>query len=342
MKHEIETLIRTALAKLVDGPLENVALPAQIMVERTRDPRHGDFACNVAMTLAKPARRNPRELAKAIVDNLPATDFVAGTEIAGPGFINFRLAPRAFHAAVVRTLDHGADYGRSELGNGKRVLVEFVSANPTGPLHVGHGRGAAYGATVSNLLDAAGWSDLRDGLRHDAEGKPLRLEIMTTAGNRSRELVQQVLQSQWRRLGIEVSIRNEPARVFFGETVTKRRFPAMAMFAWLSSPENVPRTTLHSEQIPTEANGWGGQNYTGYANPVVDDLILAIETEMDRDKRKALWAELQRIYSEDLPALPLYWRAEPYVLPLWLEGLRPTGHQGTTTLWVEEWRRVER
>jgi arginyl-tRNA synthetase len=168
MKHEIETLIRTALAKLVDGPLENVALPAQIMVERTRDPRHGDFACNVAMTLAKPARRNPRELAKAIVDNLPATDFVAGTEIAGPGFINFRLAPRAFHAAVVRTLDHGADYGRSELGNGKRVLVEFVSANPTGPLHVGHGRGAAYGATVSNLLDAAGFAVEREYYVNDA------------------------------------------------------------------------------------------------------------------------------------------------------------------------------
>jgi peptide/nickel transport system substrate-binding protein len=189
------------------------------------------------------------------------------------------------------------------------------------------------------LLEEAAWQKGSRGIRQNADGQPLRLEIMTTAGNRSRELVQQVLQSQWREIGIDVTIRNEPARVFFGETVTKRKFTGLAMFAWLSSPENVPRTTLHSDQIPTEANGWGGQNYTGYKNPETDELIDAIEVELDREKRLALWAELQRIYAEDLPALPLFWRAEPYVLPNWLEGVQPTGHQGTTTLWVEEWHR---
>ena len=194
---------------------------------------------------------------------------------------------------------------------------------------------------AARLLDEAGWSDIRNGVRHNAVGESLRLQIMTTAGNRSRELVQQVLQSQWRDVGVDVTIRNEPAAVFFGETVTRREFDAMAMFAWLSSPENVPRTTLHSEQIPSAENGWSGQNHMGYNNPVMDDLIDRLEIELDRDKRQAMWAELQRLYADDLPVLPLYWRAQPYVLPKWLDGVRPTGHQGTTTLWVEDWQRKD-
>lgn len=187
------------------------------------------------------------------------------------------------------------------------------------------------------LLDQAGWSVMKGGFRHNAAGERLSLEIMTTAGNRTRELVEQVLQSQWREAGIDVRIRNEPARVFFGETVTKRKFPAMAMFAWLSSPENVPRSTLHSTQIPSEANNWAGQNAAGYVNAQMDALIDAIEIELDRDKRKALWDQLQRLYAEELPVIPLYWRATPFILPKWLKGLRPTGHQGTTTLWIEDW-----
>ncbi len=188
------------------------------------------------------------------------------------------------------------------------------------------------------LLDAAGWSVLKKGIRHNAAGERLTIELMTTAGNRSRELVEQVLQSQWKQVGIDARIRNEPARVFFGETVSKRKFTGAAMFAWLSAPENVPRTTLHSEQIPSEENAWGGQNYTGFANPEMDALIDAIEVELDRPKRKAMWSRLQRLYVEELPVIPLYWRAEAYVLPKWLSGVRPTGHQLTTTLWVEEWR----
>ena len=194
---------------------------------------------------------------------------------------------------------------------------------------------------AARLLDEAGWSDIRNGVRHNESGEPLRLQIMTTAGNRSRELVQQVLQSQWRNVGVDVTIRNEPAAVFFGETMRQREFDAMAMFAWLSSPESVPRTTLHSEQIPSAENAWSGQNHMGYSNPEMDELIDRLEIELDRDKRQAMWAELQRLYASDLPVLPLYWRAQPYVLPKWLDGVRPTGHQGTTTLWVEDWQRKD-
>ncbi|MCP5367309.1 MAG: peptide ABC transporter substrate-binding protein [Hyphomicrobiales bacterium] len=187
------------------------------------------------------------------------------------------------------------------------------------------------------LLDAAGWKTKRRGIRHDGKGQPLSLEIMTTAGNRSRELVEQVLQSQWRQAGIEVKIRNQPARVFFGQTVTERKFPAMAMFAWISSPESVPRTTLHSAEIPSAGNGLSGQNYTGFRNAEVDRLIDEIELELDRAKRLALWHRLQDIYADELPALPLYFRAEPYILPKWLRGLTPTGHQFPSSLWAEDW-----
>ena len=187
------------------------------------------------------------------------------------------------------------------------------------------------------LLDEAGWNVMKQGYRHNAQGEKLSIELMTTAGNRSRELVQQVLQSQWQQLGIDVRIRNQPARVFFGETLDRRLFTGLAMFAWLSAPENVPRTTLHSSEIPSEQNGWSGQNYTGYQNPVMDRLLDQLEAELDPVKRKPLWAELQRIYATDLPALPLYYRASAYILPKWLQGVRPTGHMSVSTLWIEAW-----
>lgn len=194
---------------------------------------------------------------------------------------------------------------------------------------------------AAELLDAAGWSKKVKGIRVNDKGDPLRLEIMTTAGNRTRELVQQVLQSQWKAAGIDVRINNEPARVFFGETVTKRKFDSLAMFAWISAPESVPRTTLHSDSIPSEENNWGGQNYTGYKNPEMDELLEKIELELDREKRKGLWHRLQTIYVTDLPVLPLYFRANSFILPNWLKGVEPTGHQFPTTLWVEDWQIVE-
>jgi len=187
------------------------------------------------------------------------------------------------------------------------------------------------------LLDEAGWTEIRNGMRYNAAGEPLQIELMSTAGNRTRELVEQVLQSQWRRLGIDIRIRNEPARVFFGQTVNERKFPGMAMFAWSSAPEHVPRTILHSEEIPTADNGWAGQNYAGYVNPEVDQLIDDIEVELDRDKRKAMWWRLQEIYADQLPALPLYFRADAHIWPKWLDGIRPTGHMHPSTLWVEQW-----
>lgn len=193
-------------------------------------------------------------------------------------------------------------------------------------------------AKAAALLEEAGWTaKTRGAMRTNVKGEPLLLEFMTTAGNKTREQVQQVLQSQWRQLGIDVRIRNEPARVFFGETVTKRKYGAMAMYAWFSAPESVPRTTLHSDQITKPENNYAGQNYTGFANAEADKLIDAIEVELDRDKRKALWSRLQTVYAEELPVIPLFFRADPFIFPKWLKGVEPTGHQDISPLWIENW-----
>jgi len=186
------------------------------------------------------------------------------------------------------------------------------------------------------LLEAAGWSKAGDGVRRNTQGHRLSFALMTTAGNRSRELVEQVLQSQWRRIGVDIRIKNEPARVLFGDTLPHRRFD-MAMYAWISSPENVPRSILRSSEIPNEANGFVGQNATGFANLEMDRLIDALEIELDAEKRKALWAEAQQLYATELPSLPLYFRSDVFILPKWLSGVRPTGNQSPTTLWVTDW-----
>ena len=187
------------------------------------------------------------------------------------------------------------------------------------------------------LLAAAGWSELRKGIRYNAKGERLQLDLMTTAGNKSRELVQQVLQSQWRSVGIDIRIRNEPARVFFGETVSRRKFPHMAMYAWISAPDSVPRTTLHSTMIPSADNGWSGQNYPGFVNKAMDKALDDAEVVCDEEPNKAVWRDLQSIYAEELPAIPLYFRANPFIMPKWLKGVVPTGHQFATTLWIEDW-----
>jgi arginyl-tRNA synthetase len=157
MKEALAQLLQQAITKLQsDGVLPADASPA-IQFDRTKDKSHGDLATNVAMTLARAAQCKPRELAEKLVQALPASSLVSKVEIAGPGFINFFLSSESAASAVRAVLEQGADYGRNNAGNGQKVQVEFVSANPTGPLHVGHGRGAAIGDCLCRLLRASGW-----------------------------------------------------------------------------------------------------------------------------------------------------------------------------------------
>lgn len=224
-----------------------------------------------------------------------------------------------------------------QLFDGRQPVADS-SVNPLDAVHADDTLQYPYDpAKAARLLDQAGWT-LTGTSRRNAKGEPMVIEIITTAGNRSRELVSQVVQSQWRQLGIDTRLKTEPARVFFGETVSKRHFPHLALFAWISSPESVPRSTLHSSQIPTAANNWTGQNYAGYADPRMDALLDAIEIELESPKRVELWRRLQHLYAEQLPALPLFFRADAYILPPQLQGLVPTGHQNPSTLWIENWR----
>jgi arginyl-tRNA synthetase len=168
MKSKIAHLLKDALAKIPELADVSAELSAESTIERTRDASHGDFASNVAMRLAKPARISPRDVAGKIVEQLADCEQIDRVEIAGPGFINFHLSAVAFHAELRCILEQGARYGRLAARKKPRILLEFVSANPTGPLHVGHGRLAAFGATVGNLLEAAGYPVEREYYVNDA------------------------------------------------------------------------------------------------------------------------------------------------------------------------------
>src|SRR5690606_1357705 len=138
------------------------------VVERPKDRSHGDFSSNVAMLLAKPAKSNPRALAQALVEALPSSDAIATVEIAGPGFLNFRLSGSAWQQQLRTILELGEDYGRNDSGAGRMAGVEYVSANPTGPLHVGHGRAAVIGDCIARVLAANGWNVRREFYYNDA------------------------------------------------------------------------------------------------------------------------------------------------------------------------------
>ena len=167
-KQRITELFQAALQPL----LADSGLTPSVTLERPRDPSHGDVACNIAMQIAKPLKKNPRELAQAIVEGLMAQPGRAGlidaAEIAGPGFINLRIAAAAKQAVVKNVLAAGAAYGRGDAGAGKKVLIEFVSANPTGPLHVGHGRQGALGDALSSLFESQGYAVTREFYYNDA------------------------------------------------------------------------------------------------------------------------------------------------------------------------------
>ncbi len=222
---------------------------------------------------------------------------------------------------------------------GGRVPVADTFVNPLEEMYATDGV-ATYPydpARARALLAEAGWTPGPDGICRDASGKRLSLELSTTAGVRARELQEQILQSDWHKIGVETIIRNEPARTLFGETLRHRAFGGMVMFSWSSSIESSPRQTLSSGQIPTAANNWGGGNYTGFHDAKMDSDIDAVERELDPAKRRVIWADIQRIYADRLPVLPMLFGSEAHVWPHWLKGVVPTGHNQPTSLHAEDW-----
>lgn len=167
MKQQIEQLIQAALTQLKTSG-ELLVSSEQIQIEATKDPKHGDYASNIALLLAKPNSKNPRELAHLIVKQLPSSTFIREVQIAGPGFINFYLAAGARFEVLRDILTKKEHYGRASIGQGKKALVEFLSANPNGPIHVGHGRSGVYGSVVADLLAAIGYDVSREYYVNDA------------------------------------------------------------------------------------------------------------------------------------------------------------------------------
>lgn len=216
MNQLIQDLLAQALAALPAELVPAEARPAAIQVERTRDRAHGDFASNLALALAKPARRKPRELAEALCAALPVHALIRKVDIAGPGFINFHLASAAYHQEVRTILEAGAAYGRNNSGAGRKAQVEFVSANPTGPLHVGHGRGAAMGDCLVRLLTATGWDASREFYYNDAGAQINNLALSVQA--RCQQL--EPNQPGWPADGYRGEYIKDVARAYLaGETV---------------------------------------------------------------------------------------------------------------------------
>jgi arginyl-tRNA synthetase len=168
MKQIVAQQLDIALKSLPDLAVAASEMSVIGTIERTRDPAHGDFASNIAMRLAKPMKKSPRDIAASLVEAIATGGDIGSVEIAGPGFINFHLSPAAFHAELAAVLQQGANYGTQPKKEQPRILLEFVSANPTGPLHVGHGRHGSYGATVGNLLEAVGYTVHREYYVNDA------------------------------------------------------------------------------------------------------------------------------------------------------------------------------
>ena len=168
MKPELAALISSALEQLVlQGTLADMP-DAPLQIDHPKDPSHGDLSCNVAMVIAKRAGLSPRDLAQKVIAALPSNNLVARSDIAGPGFINFFINSERHTEVISTILSAQSTFGHVDIGQGRKVQVEFVSANPTGPLHVGHGRGAAIGDSLGRLLEATGWAVQREFYYNDA------------------------------------------------------------------------------------------------------------------------------------------------------------------------------
>lgn len=221
----------------------------------------------------------------------------------------------------------------------QKVAKHFV--HPTDPWYV-EDKGTIEDYEFSprkarRLLAAVGFQKGKDGIL-ELNGQPFKLSFMTTAGNKIRENVQVFIKNQLAQVGIAVEIKNEPAKVFFGETTSKRKFDGMAMYAWVSSPESDPSQGYHSASIPSEKNGWSGTNYMGWKNAKVDEAITTLNKSFELKDRQEQAKVILSEFTKDLPALPLYYRAQVTILPVGLAGVKPTSTQFSEMYHVEQWK----
>ena len=196
----------------------------------------------------------------------------------------------------------------------------------------------AFDANKANeLLEKSGWKKVAGKEVREKNGQPLKLTFMTTSGNKSREQIQQLLQSQWKNIGVEIEIKNQPAKVLFSETLRKRKYDALAMYAWIKDPLKVSDTTVRCDYIPSEKNNFQGQNLSGWCMKRIDELVRQASMHLDTDKRIKTAQEIESIFSEELPSLPLFFRVEVSVTKKGLTNWKPTGTLQPVTWNAKDW-----
>jgi arginyl-tRNA synthetase len=279
MKQTIADILNQVVQTLKQDGVIPAELDVRVQVDPTKDKTHGDFATNIAMLMAKPAGMPPRELAAKILAMMPTHDEVKKVELAGPGFINFFVDPLA-KLSVVKTIhDQKTDYGRCNVGAGRSVLVEFVSANPTGPLHVGHGRGAAYGASLSNLLTFAGYDVTKEYYVNDA-GRQMDI-LATSVWLRYLELCGEsfAFPSNGYKGDYIYSVSRQLHQLR-GETLRK---PVFEVFAGVCADEGQPEgdKEQHIDDLIARAKALlGAQDYEVVFQLVLKDILTDIEEDL--------------------------------------------------------------
>ena len=290
MKQIINDLIEQALLELVQASQIPAELSVNVQVTPSRDASQGDYASNIALMLARPVGMAPRALAELIVGSLPAVDTIEKTEVAGPGFINFFVASSTSHSVVHRILEQGENFGRSELGQGSTVQIEFVSANPTGPLHVGHGRGAAIGATLANLLSYVGYEVQKEYYVNDA-GRQMHI-LAASVWLRYLDLCGENI--TFPSNGYQGDYVWDIAATLHRENAERFHQPATLVFADVCADAPAGDKEKHIDDLIANAQGLLGED----EYRIVFDLALVTLVEVIRADLQAFGVDFDRWFSE--------------------------------------------
>jgi peptide/nickel transport system substrate-binding protein len=249
------------------------------------------------------------------------------------------LHPILSDVRVRRAIAHAIDKDtiNQQLWGGKHMPSAWLR-NPRDPVHTDDVVKYPYDpARAAALLEEAGWKKGADGIRANAKGERLRFALTGVGGNRAVQLTQQIVQAQLKAVGIDLELRSAPARVLFGEITQQRKTGGMLLYAYKPLPGGNPRNGFHSSQIPRPETNYAGQNFFGWSNAEVDRTTDALLDTCEPQARSALWKKLQQVFAEEVPVIPLFFRAEADIMPPWLSGIVPTGHSHLSTLWVETW-----
>jgi arginyl-tRNA synthetase len=290
LKQIINDLIAQALLELGQASQIPAELSVNIQVTPARDASQGDYASNIALMLAKPAGMAPRALAELIVGKLPAVDAIEKIEVAGPGFINFFVASSTSHSVIRRILEQGEDFGRSELGQGSKIQVEFVSANPTGPLHVGHGRGAAIGATLANLLSYVGYDVQKEYYVNDA-GRQMHI-LGTSVWLRYLELCGETI--VFPSNGYQGDYVWDIAATLHRENADRFHRPVAQVMADVCADAPAGDKEKHIDNLIANAHGLLGED----EYRIVFDLALVTLSDVIRVDLHAFGVDFDRWFSE--------------------------------------------